>query len=121
MRLFWKTTVILLAMSPMIAGAQSGTPKTFKELIKKIGQLFEQGAITLIVAGLVIFLFGAAVNMWKSSESKNSFLKTHLPVGVLILFVMVSVWGILKLMRDTFLGPSQNEISAPFDERTFTP
>ena len=58
----------------------------------------------LVAAALVAFLYGAAYNMLKAGERGGTALRQFLVWGVVILFVMVSIWGILNLLQQTLFG-----------------
>ena len=57
----------------------------------------------LIAAALVVFFWGL-VKYILSGKSKGA--KDIMIAGLLGLFVMVSVWGIIRIAQNTFLGGS---------------
>ena len=73
---------------------------TFAELVKNIYNLISNGIAVLIGIGLVIFLWGMVLYVYRagSLKAQNSG-KDIMTWGLLALFVMVSVWGILGLAR----------------------
>jgi hypothetical protein len=64
----------------------------------------------LIAAGLIVFLFGLIRYLWdnKGDAKKHSENKSVMLWGLVALFVMVSVWGIVRLGQQAF-GISGNE------------
>jgi hypothetical protein len=68
-------------------------------------------AILMVFYGLVQYLFSNA------GEAKSEGLKIVL-YGVLAIFVMVSIWGIIRLLQNTF-GVTQNTSITPDGIRSF--
>ena len=93
-----------------------GEPKTFKELIGMIIDLVNRATSVLVLAAVVIFLYGTAYNLFRSNEHGGAQLRNFMVWGVIALFVMVSVWGILNLIATTFLGGSAGANSAQYDD-----
>ncbi len=73
--------------------------------------LINTATTTLVALALVIFLFGAAYNVMKAGERGSGALRQFLVWGVIILFVMVSVWGILNVLQQTLFGSGTNSTS----------
>ncbi len=93
-------SIALLAF-PSVAFAQANT---LKELVGMLVNLINTATATLVALALVLFLFGAAYNIMKSGERGSGALGKFLVWGVIILFVMVSIWGILNLLQQTLFG-----------------
>lgn len=82
-------------------------PKTFQELAYFIVTLLDTASGILIVAGLVVYFFGISTNLFKAGQESSQQLKTQLLWGLLVLFIMVSIWGILQILQETlFLSNS---------------
>ena len=92
---------LALLLVPALASAGTGTLKDFVETIVT---LLNQATGVLVAAALVTFLYGAAYNMIKSGERGSAALSQFLIWGIIILFVMVSIWGILNLLQNTLFG-----------------
>ena len=66
--------------------------------------LLNAGIGAAIILGLVIYFYGIASSLTSVSSEGIGKLRTHLLWGLLALFLMVSVWGILALVRNTLFG-----------------
>ncbi len=95
----------------------AGAPRTFKELAGNIFTLLTTAIGTLIALGLVIYLWGIASNLTKLSKGEGGAYRAYVFWGTIILFVMVSVLGIVQLIGLTiFTGgnsPIQQQQQAP--------
>ena len=93
---------LLLLLSPSSAAAAA---QTFQELALDIVEIIDTATITLIVFALVVYFWGMAVNIphfggEKGGEKQKAFFFW----GLLVLFVMVSIWGIIQLLQNTLFG-----------------
>lgn len=84
---------------------------TLKDLVGQIVGLLNKATGVLVAAALVAFLYGAAYNMMKAGERGSGALRQYLVWGIVILFVMTSIWGILNLLQQTLFGSSQGRYS----------
>jgi len=80
-------------------------PKNFKELTEILVDLIGGATVVMMVFGLVMYLWGMAVNIpefgdEKGAEKRKSFFFW----GIIVLFLMVSIWGILQLLQNTLFG-----------------
>ena len=80
-------------------------PKNFKELTEILVDLIGGATVVIMVFGLVMYLWGMAVNIpefgdEKGAEKRKSFFFW----GIIVLFLMVSIWGILQLLQTTLFG-----------------
>lgn len=92
----------LLFALPMVAFAQQLTP--VKNLIIAIGNILNMLVPILIVLALVVFFYGLVQYIWKAGKGGKLGKQTMI-AGLLSLFVMVSIWGIINLMQSA-LGVS---------------
>ena len=111
-------------VSPAVAFAAA---KSLRELAATIVEVLNEGTALLVLAGFVIYLLGVAGSIWKSDEGKKN-TTTFFLWGVLTLFVMVSIWGILHILQDTLFSsspydptygsprPQQDYVGAPYFE-----
>lgn len=93
---FWLAALFLIAPSVALAA-----PQTFAELVYLAITYMNYMSQILVVATLVVYLGGAALLIWKQGTGDAKELRKFLLVGIAIIFVMVSVWGILELLRNT--------------------
>ena len=75
---------------------------TIKNLIASVGDMLNMLIPVLIALALVVFFFGL-VKYIMSGKAKGA--KDIMIAGLLGLFVMVSVWGIIKIAQNTIFGP----------------
>jgi uncharacterized membrane protein len=96
--LFLVASVLLL---PTLALA---APKNFQELVERLIVVLDLMVPILISAALVVYFYNIAGNILNFSGDASAKLKSFYGYGILILFVMVSIWGILRLMVATFFA-----------------
>jgi NADH:ubiquinone oxidoreductase subunit 6 (subunit J) len=107
-----KKTLIASAfiLFPSIAFAQTITLGPLVQFLRAISFL-EATVIPILIAGaLIVFFYGLIMYLWGSrgSAEKHSKEKNVMVWGLVALFVMVSVWGLVKLGQQAF-GISGNE------------
>lgn len=103
MRYAWASIPALILAMPAMALAAA--PRTWSELVNLLVSIMNAGALTLITLAFVIYFYGISSNILKFGEDTDGEKKrAYFVWGVLILFVMVSIWGILRLLQNTFLG-----------------
>jgi hypothetical protein len=91
------TTALL---SPALASAQ-GTPQTLTDLASLILTLFGAATGLLIAFAVVIYFYGIFSNMHAFTEGNPEKFRTYFFWGLVALFVMVSIWGILNMLSQT--------------------
>lgn len=92
---------LFAAFTPALALA---APRTFGELANIIVLILNNATTVLIVLGIVVYFFGISTNILKFSEEGGERLRQYFLWGILVLFVMVSIWGILRLLQNTLFG-----------------
>ncbi|MBI4114410.1 MAG: hypothetical protein HY445_01040 [Candidatus Niyogibacteria bacterium] len=77
---------------------------TIGSLVEKIVELVINPLITLLmIVGTVVFLWGLVEFLMNpDNEEKRSAGKRHMIWGIVGLFLMVSVWGIIQILCDFF-------------------
>jgi len=107
---------VLLVTLPILAEA-AGAPRTFKELADQVFTLLAAGVATIVALGIVIYIWGIASNIMKAEEGfSNAQYRNTIFWGIIIVFVMVSAMGIVRLIGTTlFQGGEQSspQQSAP--------
>lgn len=104
------TATSLLALGtialPALAGAASlfDTLSLFNTFLNALIGLFITLAIVVFFWGLIKYLWGV-----QSSEDKSEGLQIMM-YGVIAIFVMVSIWGIIRLLQNTFKVTSTDPI-----------
>lgn len=99
-----QSTVIIsfILATPLLVLA---APTTLSELSDLIVSWFNASTGVLIIAGIVVYFYGITGGMFKiqSGEMRQG-VTTQLIWGVIAIFVMVSIWGILSLLQATIFG-----------------
>jgi len=87
----------LLLPSISFAAQLSGT----KDLINSVGDLIQLLTIVVAAIALLVFLWGLAMFIFKlgGDEKAMESGRTLMIWGIIALFVMVSVWGIIAFMQ----------------------
>lgn len=92
-----KIILVALFCTPFVV---FGATKTIMDVAKMITTYINMAIAVMITAGVAIFM-GSAVKTMGSSREGHEELKRVLGWGVLALFVMVSVWGLVALVKNT--------------------
>ncbi len=106
MKKFFQLLASLVLFAPTLALA---APRNFSELANMLVGLISTATGVLIVFALVAYFYGVATNIPHfGSEKGAEKIKSYFFWGILILFVMVSIWGIVELLQNTLFGGSPN-------------
>lgn len=89
--------LVLAVVIPEIAFAQA----TFESIIGTIGNLLDLLIPIIITLAVVIFFWGLALFLVKVDEEKEKG-RTLMIYGILVLFVMIAIWGLVELLANTF-------------------
>lgn len=99
------TRVALASILLLPTVAMAASPRTFQELVNVVVTNINALTFLLILAGVVIYFYGLSTNILKFGEDHKKF-RNYFFWGIIILFVMVSLWGILVLLRESLFGSS---------------
>ncbi len=91
----------------------SSKPKTFKDLIMNtiIGGMISP-IITLIISGAVVVFLWGVFKFIKSEGKEKEAGRDMMVWGIVGIFVMVSLWGLVNILRGTFnLNDTKVEIT----------
>ena len=101
----------LLFALPLMASAQMQPLAT---LIGAVASLVGALVPILVTLAFVVFLFGLVKYLWgKGGKADIDGAKKLMMWGLITLFVMVSVWGIIRLMQSALGVNSNAEARAP--------
>lgn len=106
MRLPRTLLALLFFATPAVAFAAA--PRTFLELSQLVVLILDNATAVLIIAGIVVYFYGVSTNILNFSEDGMEKVRAYFLWGIIVLFVMVSIWGILRLLQDTLFGSSPN-------------
>ena len=92
---------------PQLALAQA--PTTFQALANVIVRILNAGVVLLIAATIVYYFYGITQDILKRGGGRaDDHGNGYLIKGILILFVMISIWGIIQLIQYTLFGSPQS-------------
>ena len=104
---FFRLLLLAALVLPELALAQA--PTTFQALANVIVRILNAGVVLLIAATIVYYFYGITKDIWSMKEGKASeHLGGYLFRGILVLFVMISIWGIIQLIQYTLFGSPQS-------------
>lgn len=98
-----KIATVTALVFPVVASAQAGV----RELLGMAGGIIQ--ALIPIVIGLavLVFLWGVLQYVIRSDDPGKAEARNFMLWGIIALFVMVSVWGLVNILRDTLrLNPA---------------
>ena len=99
------TYFILFSTSFAASGSCNfGNIQNFKDFVSKIISCFLNPIVSLVVSfSVVIFLFGVFkfISSESGGEGKNDG-KSFMFWGIIGIFVMVSLWGLVNIFKSTF-------------------
>ncbi len=104
--------LLFLILAPSTAFAQAG----ISGLLQSFGDLINPTIGVLVAIGLLVFFWGLAKFIFRvgGDEKAVEAGKKLMIWGLIALFVMVSVWGIVAFLEDAFLpGPSPTPGATP--------
>lgn len=97
----------MVALAPMMVLAD-----TLLDVTNTIGDLVDLVTPIVVALALVFFFWSLASYFIGKEEDKKKSVQGMI-YGVLILFVMVSVWGIVNVLQDTFNVGGTQTIPVP--------
>ena len=111
---YWKLVETLifssLLLTPLMASA---APRSLSELLEIFAKPILMITPIVISASLLVFFWGMAKFIYSTGNKIDLELAKKLMIwGVIALFVMTSVWGIIRIFTDT-LG-DESPVSWPF-------
>lgn len=105
---------IITALALSLPNIVLAAPRSFSELVQGfLLPILNTTVAVLVTAAIVVYFWGITKNM-KGDESSKEHLRVYFAWGILILFVMVSVGGILRLLQNTMFnaGNTSTSVSA---------
>jgi uncharacterized membrane-anchored protein len=100
----------ILAFFPAIALAQ-----TIQTVLQNTGDIVSLATPIAVAFALLFFFFGLARYILSSGdEEKKESGRSIMIWGIIALFVMVAVWGLVNLIADTFSIDTGGTIDPPF-------
>lgn len=95
---------LVLATLSFVAIPALAAATTFKELVNGIliGGILRPLVPLLIGLAVVLFIYGVIITMLSEGGDKKEEGKQFMIWGIVGIFVMVSVWGLVNILKDTF-------------------
>ena len=87
---------------------------TLEDTLNEIGNLINVAGPIVIGLALLYFFWGLASYIFSSDDPEKKESGRNIMIwGVIALFVMVSVWGLVNVLADTFNLDTQNTPDVP--------
>ena len=99
---------------PQVAFASA--PRTFSELANLLVTILDSATGVLVIAGIVIYFYGISTNIMKMNDEGGQKFRAYFGWGILVIFIMVSIWGILELLQNTLFGSNPYNPTTGDDE-----
>lgn len=98
---FLPLVIAVISSLPFVAFAATA-PTDFKGLAKMLVGIIDIAIPVVMSLGVLYYLWGIAMSIKDSGSAKawENF-RTQVLWGILALFVMVSIWGILRMISNT--------------------
>lgn len=110
-----------LALVPMVALA-AGAPRNLGDLAAMLAGLLNTGTAVLVLIAIVIFFWGVVASLWKQNQGNAKAGAWKIIMwGVIAIFVMVSIWGIIGLLQETIFGERTQAAPAQQSGQRATP
>lgn len=103
-----KVAIIALSAAPYLAFAQG---QGLTNIIDMIGGIISSIIPILVALALIYFFWGLIKFILQSGDAKDDG-KKYMLWGIIALFVMISVWGIVNLLAESF-GVQNTDIEVP--------
>ena len=110
-----KILSLLASVSPaLVLAADAPIARSVDGLLNWVIYIAGRALPLLILAALVLFLFGIVRRFfWGKDAADRSEAGKYILWGIVALFVMVSVWGLVNVLRDSFNLDISNVPVAP--------
>lgn len=102
---FGSAFTLVIAVLPHVASAQPVSD--FPSLMGKIYSILASLVPIIVALTLIVFLWGIFQLVRSNSEDAREDAIKVITFGVVALFVMVSVWGLVAILNNTVFGGSQ--------------
>jgi len=108
MKKYFPAVISSSLLLPLIAFAQ---PSDVPELLNLLFNIVRALIPIVVGASLLFFFWGLARFIWASGNEVDKEKGKDLMIwGIIALFVMISVWGIVLLLQNSFIGTSTSAI-----------
>ena len=95
-------------LTPVLVFAQDGVNISgLAGLLRSIHALISLTIPVLIALGVLAFMWGIVLYLFGKNKDEG---KSCMLWGIIALFVMTSVWGLVGILRGTLFGSSQDNV-----------
>ncbi len=108
-----KTYVYVTALGTLAFLPLAAFAADLQSILGTIGDLIGTATPIVVALALVYFFWGLASFILSSSEEKKKNAVSTMIYGIIALFVMVSVWGIVNVLQTTFQVTGSGDVRAP--------
>jgi len=103
----------LLALPFIASAANASAASGLNGTLALFNNLFNNMIALFITLAIVVFFWGLIKYLW-SMEQENAHEGLKIMFwGLIAIFVMVSIWGIIRLLQTTFAVGGTSQITAP--------
>jgi len=95
------------------SSALAATGLTFGSVITNVISTILKPLVVLIVGWAVIVFIWSLIQYLQGDAPKKKDAKARIGWGILVLFVMVSLWGLVNILKNTFFGMNGASNTAP--------
>ena len=111
----------VLGLAPFVALAQTGTApsqcsgyiNTIGDVLCRISSILTAVLPVLISLGVVYFVWGVVQFVISSDEEAKTAGRNRIVFGIIGLAVIVGVWGLVRILTNTFQLTNQTNITLP--------
>ncbi|MEA2112773.1 MAG: hypothetical protein U9P50_02255 [Patescibacteria group bacterium] len=96
--LTYKNILPILILLPLISFAA----EDILGVITKIKEILSAIVPLIVSLAVIFFIWSTAQYILKEGDAKNE-AKSHMTWGIVILFVIISVWSLVAILEETFL------------------
>jgi len=112
MKKYFVIAFSVLALSPLVASAQS--LDNLADLIDALGNVVNIATPVVVGIALIAFFWGLAKFIFSAGDEEKRESGKHIMIwGIVALFVMVSIWGIVGFIGDALGVDEGGEIETP--------
>jgi len=107
-RKFFSTMLVFAIFIPNLIFAATNTVKDIDSLLKKVLSILNFLIPVLIAIAIVFFIWSIISYVFKKGEEDKKIARQNMIWGIISLFVIVSVWGLVNVLLNTFGFDAQN-------------
>lgn len=106
----------VLMFIPLIAGAQrsytgSSSGSSIGSILGTISNIFNILIPMLITLGVIYFIWGVITYIIGKDEEAKEKGRTIMIYGIIGLFAIIAMWGLVRVLTNTFLGGDAGSIT----------